>query len=119
MCLIHPNATIGIEVEIASGTVVMAGVVINSSSRIGKGCIINTSSSLDHDNIIDDFVHISPGANLAGAVKVGKGSWIGIGSVISNNITICALCNLGVGALVIEDITKTGLYIGIPARKIK
>lgn len=116
--LVHPNAIIGMEVEIFSGTVVMAGVVINSSSRIGRGCIINTSSSLDHDNIIDDFVHISPGSNLAGTVSVGKGSWIGIGSVISNNVTICSLCKLGAGAVATDDITKAGIYVGIPVRKI-
>ena len=69
--LIHPSAVIGTDVEIGTGTVVMAGVVINSSSRIGKGCIVNTSSSLDHDNVIEDYVHISPGVNLAGTVKVG------------------------------------------------
>ena len=34
--LIHPNAVIGTEVEIGIGTVVMAGVVVNSSSKIGK-----------------------------------------------------------------------------------
>ena len=53
----------------------MAGVVINCCTRIGKGCIINTGSTIDHDNIIGDYVHISPGAHLAGTIKVGKGTW--------------------------------------------
>ncbi|MBB6216368.1 sugar O-acyltransferase (sialic acid O-acetyltransferase NeuD family) [Anaerosolibacter carboniphilus] len=116
--LIHPNAVIGIDVEIGTGTVVMAGVVINSSSRIGKGCIINTSSSLDHDNVIEDYVHISPGANLAGTVKVGKGSWIGTGSVVSNNVNICSGCKLGAGAVVVKDITEPGTYVGVPVRRV-
>jgi len=116
--LVHPSAVIGTEVVIGNGTVVMAGVVINCSSKIGKGCIINTSSSLDHDNVIEDFVHISPGANLAGTVRVGKGSWIGIGSVVSNNVHICNSCILGAGAVVVKDITEPGTYVGVPARKI-
>lgn len=37
--LVHPSAVIGTEVVIGNGTVVMAGVVINCSSKIGKGCI--------------------------------------------------------------------------------
>ncbi len=115
--LIHPNAVIGTEVEIGTGTVIMAGVVINSSSKVGKGCIINTSSSIDHDNIIEDYVHISPGANLAGSVRIGKGSWVGVGSVISNNITICNSCQLGAGSVVVKDITEEGTYIGVPARR--
>lgn len=116
--LIHPYAIIGADVEIGIGTAVMAGVVINSSSKIGKGCIINTNSSIDHDNIIEDYVHISPGANLAGTVKVGRGSWLGIGSTISNNVSICSGCILGAGAVAVKDITEPGTYVGVPVRKI-
>lgn len=116
--LIHPSAIIGTDVEIGIGAVVMAGVVINSSTRIGKGCIINTSSSLDHDNFIEDYVHISPGVSLAGTVKVGKGSWIGIGSVISNNLNICSGCKVGAGAVVVKDITEPGTYVGVPVRRV-
>lgn len=116
--LIHPSSVIGTEVEIGEGTAIMAGVVINSSSIIGKGCIINTSSSIDHDNIIENYVHISPGTNLAGTVRVGKGSWIGIGSMINNNVNICSGCKLGAGAVVVKDITEQGTYVGVPVRRI-
>jgi len=116
--LIHPSAVIGTDVEIGIGSVVMAGVVINSSSRIGKGCIINTSSSLDHDNVIEDYVHISPGAGIAGTVKVGKGSWLGTGSIISNNVNICNGCIVGAGAVVVKDIAEPGTYVGVPVRRV-
>ena len=116
--LIHPSAIIGNDVEIGLGTVVMAGTVINSSSRIGKAWIINTSSSVDHDKLIGDFVHIAPGVRLAGTVKVGNGSWLGIGSVVSNNLSICSNCKLGAGAVVVKDIEESGTYIGVPVRKL-
>lgn len=116
--LIHPGSVIGTDVEVGIGTAVMAGVVINSSTKIGKGCIINTSSSLDHDNVVNDYVHISPGVNMAGTVKVGKGTWLGIGSVISNNVNICSGCKIGAGAVVVKDITEPGTYVGVPVRKI-
>ncbi len=116
--LIHPSAVIGTDVVIGIGTVVMAGVVINCSSRIGKGCIINTSASLDHVNVIEDYVHISPGVNMAGTVKVGKGSWIGIGSIVSNNVNICSGCKVGAGAVVVKDITEPGTYVGVPVRRV-
>lgn len=116
--LIHPSVVLATDVEIDIGTAVMAGVVINSSTRIGKGCIINTSSSLDHDNVIDDYVHISPGASLAGTVKVGKESWLGIRSVVINNVNICSGCKLGAGAVVVNDITESGTYVGVPVRRI-
>jgi len=116
--LIHPNAVIGQDVELKSGVVVMAGVVINCCTQIGKGSIINTGATVDHDNLIEDFVHISPGVHLAGTVKIGKGSWLGIGSVVSNNIKITSRCKFGAGAVVVKDITEPGTYIGIPVRRV-
>ena len=117
--LIHPNAVIGTDVEIGIGTVIMAGVVINSSTRIGNGCIINTSSSVDHDNEIKDYVHLSPGVRTAGNVTVNRITWLGIGSVVSNNVYICEECKIGAGAAVVGSIEQPGLYLGVPARKIK
>src|SRR5699024_7958806 len=61
--LIHPDAVIGKNVHIVVGTVIMAGVIVNSYTKIGRCCIINTAASIDHDNNIDDFVHISPGVH--------------------------------------------------------
>ena len=116
--LIHPEAVIGEQVEVGIGTVVMAGVVINCCTKIGKGCIINTSSTIDHDNVIEDYVHMGPGAHLAGTVKVGKGTWLGIGSVVSNNVNITGGCIIGAGAVVVKDITEAGTYVGVPAKKI-
>ncbi|MGH0483246.1 acetyltransferase [Bacillus mycoides] len=117
--LIHPTAIIGEQVFLGVGTVVMAGAVINCCTRIGKGCIINTASTIDHDNVIGDYAHISPGAKLAGTVKIGRSTWLGIGSVISNNITITDKCNVGAGAVVIRDITELGTYVGVPARRLQ
>lgn len=96
----------------------MAGVVINSSTKIGKGCIINTSSSIDHDNIIGDYVHISPGVKLAGAVNIGRESWLGIGSIVINNISITSGCILGASTVVVKNIPESGTYIGVPARRV-
>lgn len=52
---------------------VIPSAVVNSDTKIGKGYIINTESSVDYDNILDDFVHISVGCHTAGMVYIGKG----------------------------------------------
>ncbi|HDR7597766.1 TPA: acetyltransferase [Bacillus mycoides] len=116
--LIHPGAIIGEQVYLEAGTVVMAGAVINCCTKIGKGCIINTTSTVDHDNIIEDYVHISPGAHLAGTVNIGRGTWLGIGSIISNNINVTGGCRIGAGTIVVKDITELGTYVGVPSRRL-
>lgn len=115
--LIHPNAVVAKGVSIGAGTVVMAGAVINPSCKIGKGCIINTLASVDHDNVLSDYVHVSVGSHLAGNVSVGAYTWIGAGAVVSNNISVCSRCMIGAGAVVVRDIDESGTYVGVPARK--
>ena len=115
---VHPRAVIADTVKIGDGTVVMAGVIVNSDTTIGKHCILNTACSIDHDNVIGDYVHLSPGANLAGTVSVGDYSWICIGALVINNIKITGDVVLGAGATAISDVDESGVYVGTPARKI-
>lgn len=116
---IHPSAIIAQDVEIGEGTVIMPGVVINPGTKIGKNCIINTSASLDHDNFIEDYVHISPGSHLAGTVVVKENTWLCTGVIVKNNITIEKDNVIGAGGVVIRDILETSnTYIGVPLKKI-
>lgn len=117
--LIHPSAQIGIGVKIGLGTVVMAGAVINSCATIGTHCIVNTCSVVEHDDLLSDYVHISPKASLGGTVCIGECTHIGIGATVKNNIEICENCTIGAGAVVVKNISKKGTYIGIPAKIIQ
>lgn len=117
--LIHPNAVVAKEVQFGFGSVVMAGAIVNSGTRIGKGAIVNTACSVDHDCIMEDYSHVSVGAHLAGTVHVGKRTWIGAGAVVSNDIRICDDVMVGAGAAVVKDITEPGTYVGVPAKKLK
>lgn len=112
---IHPSAVLAGDCSLGLGTVVMPNAVINTGSKIGRHCIINTAATVDHDCEILDFAHLSPGVHLSGMVKVGRCTWLGVGSLVSNNINICDSCTIGAGAVVIKDIDKTGTYVGIPA----
>lgn len=116
--LIHPDAVVAEDVVMGAGTVVMAGAVINPGARIGKGCIINTCSSVDHDCEVGDYVHIAVGSHLCGTISVGDGTWIGAGATVSNNVSICSDCMFGAVAVIVNDIKKSGTYLGVPARRI-
>lgn len=113
---IHPSAIIsGLGVEIGEGTAVMADAILNSGATIGKHCIINTGAIIEHDNHLEDYVHISPNATLAGTVNVGNRTHIGVGAVVRNNLNICNDTTVGAGAVVVKNITVPGVYMGVPA----
>lgn len=65
--------------EVGDGTVIMPGAVVMPGAKIGKHCIINTNASVDHDCVLEDYVHVAPGANLCGNVRVGEGTLVGVG----------------------------------------
>ncbi|MCQ5140768.1 acetyltransferase [Enterocloster bolteae] len=117
--LVHPSAVIAENVSIEEGTIIVAGSVINPGAKIGKGCIINTCSSVDHDCIIRDYVHVSVGVHISGTADVGERTWIGAGATVINNINICSDCIIGAGAVVVKDIKKPGIYIGVPAAEMR
>ena len=116
---IHPSAVVSESSEIGEGSVVMANAVINADARVGRHCIINTLAAVEHDNVLEDFVHISVGAKLGGTVKVGKRTWIGIGATVSNNIEICKDVMIGAGAVVIKNVDARAIMIGVPAKLLK
>lgn len=117
--LIHSKAIISPSAKLKTGTVVMAGATINAEMEIGKHCIINTNSSIDHDCIIEDFVHISPNVALAGNVKVGEGTHIGIGACVIQGIKIGKWATIGAGTVIINDIPDRATVVGNPGKIIK
>jgi carbonic anhydrase/acetyltransferase-like protein (isoleucine patch superfamily) len=80
--------------------------------------IANTGCTIDHDNHIGDFAHVSPGAHLGGTVRVGAGTHVGIGASVRNNISIGAWTTIDAGASVVRDIPDEVVAVGVPARVI-
>ena len=97
----------------------MAGAVINCKSKIGKGVILNTGCTVDHENIIGDYVHLSSWTvRTSGQVVIQKETWLGTGSIVINNIEICEGCTVGAGCVVISHLSQPGTYVGVPAKLI-
>ena len=116
---IHADAYLSRRATIGSGTVVMAGVRVNPDVQIGKHCILNTCASIDHDCVLEDYVHISPNATLSGNVTVGEGTHIGSGASVIQGIRIGKWCTIGAGSAVIRDIPDYATAVGCPAKVIK
>ncbi|CAN5790393.1 acetyltransferase [soil metagenome] len=115
----HPSAQISRRSQLKEGTVVMAGVIVNSGCEIGRHVILNTNCSVDHDGVIADFAHLSPKVALAGDVKVGEGSHLGIGCCVIQGIRIGKWATIGAGAVIIADVPDYAVVVGVPGKIIK
>jgi len=56
--VIHSFTHIAGDVILGSGTMILAGAVINPSVKIGENCIINSMSFIDHDTTIGSHSHV-------------------------------------------------------------
>lgn len=117
--VIHKSSIIDLTATIGEGTVIYAGAVIQANTKIGKHVIINTLAGVDHDNVIEDFVHISPNVTLCGLVTVGRGTHIGAGAIVIPQTKIGEWCTIGAGAVIIKDIPDYAVVVGNPGRIIK
>lgn len=111
----HPSAVISRSADIGAGTVVFAQSAVNASARLGEGCIVNTGATIDHDCVLADAVHISPGVHLGGGVRVGTRSWIGIGACVRQLSVIGEQVMVGAGAAVVGNIPDSVTVTGVPA----
>lgn len=115
--LAHPSCLISPSCIIDDGTVVFHRAVLQAGTRVGKHVIINTAASVDHDNVIHDFAHISPNATLCGNVSVGIGSQVGAGAVVLPGIKIGDWVTVGAGAVVTKNVPDGTTVVGNPARQ--
>jgi acetyltransferase EpsM len=117
--VVHPSVIVSPTATIDLGTVVVAGVVINTDARIGRYCIVNTSATLDHDVVLADGVQICPGANLAGAVHCEALVFVGTGAVVVPGVRIGENSVVGAGTVVLRALPANVLAVGNPARIVR
>ena len=102
--MVHPSAVVSPKADIGDGTVIMAGAVVQAGALIGRHCIVNTCASVDHDCVLEDYVHIAPDAHLCGNVRVGEGTLVAVGASIAPNTKIPAWSIVKASRLQIEPL---------------
>ena len=116
--IVHPAATLSVTATVGAGTIVSAGVVVQQDARVGRFCILNTSCSIDHDNIVGDYVSMSPGARTAGNVTIEADVFVGLGALIIGGVTVGARAIVGAGAVVLRNVAPGVTVVGNPAKPL-
>lgn len=111
--LVHPLANVEKDVSIDEASVICIGATICTEARIGVGCIINTNASVDHESYVGNFSHIAPQAGLAGRVQVGKRTFICMGAVIAQTLTIGDDVTIGANSVVLKPVPNNSKILGV------
>lgn len=115
--LIHPKAYIGKNVTIGSGTIIRPNVILTTDIIIGNHCVIGVNSSIGHDCILDDFVTISPGCDIAGWCHIHSNAFLGVHSAVIPHVELGGGGGtyVAAGAIVTRSYAL-GRLMGIPAK---
>lgn len=117
--VISPKAIVSPHAKIEKGSIIMHGATINAGATIGKNCIINSHALIEHDAHVGNHTHVSTKAVINGDATVGDECFIGSCSCISNGIEIKNQVIIGAGSVVIKNISESGIFAGVPCKKIR
>lgn len=114
---ISPRAYVN-NLRMGRGNFICAGTIITDNVTIGNHVHLNLHTTIGHDAVLGDFVTTAPNVNISGNVTIKDGVYLGTASCVKEKLTICEDVVLGMNASVVKDITESGTYVGIPAKKI-
>ena len=115
----HPTANVCSSAVFGSGCQLLMGSIVGSAVRLGRSVIINSGAQVDHDCVVEDGVHVGPGAVVAGETKIGRNAFIGAGAVVLPRVTLGQNVVVGAGAVVTSDVAGGLVVTGSPAREVR
>ena len=124
---IEPGAVIREQVLIGNNAVIMMGAQINIGAEIGDNTMIDMGAVLGGRALVGQNCHIGAGTVLAGVVEppsatpviVEDDVLIGANCVVLEGVKVGKGSVVGAGAVVTQDVAPNTVVAGVPARKIK
>jgi carbonic anhydrase/acetyltransferase-like protein (isoleucine patch superfamily) len=122
---IAPNAVVIGNVSIAEGVSIWYTSVVRGDVErieIGKFTNIQDGAILHGDpgkpTILEDYVTVGHRATIHSA-HIERGCLIGIGAVVLDGVRVGAGSIIGAGCIVTKDVPPRSLMVGIPAKKAR
>lgn len=117
---IHPTALImDKNIEIGEGSFIGANSILTTNIKLGKHTLLNRGNHVGHDTVSGDYLSIMPGAIISGNVTLGNRVYIGNNSSIKEKTEVCDDVIIGMNGCVVKNISESGVYVGVPVKKIK
>lgn len=133
-CKIGDNVKLGNFVLLKPGTVIGDDTFVDSyvkssgQNRIGSNVTLRFNATIAREVTVEDGAFVAPNVmtiystheNVTkGGTVIGKGAYIGTNVVIGPGLKIAPGSIVGALSFVAKDIEEPGVYVGIPAKKLR
>jgi UDP-perosamine 4-acetyltransferase len=116
--IVHPAAYLSASAVLGPGAVVLQRAAVGTEVVVGHAAIVNSGAIVEHDGWLDEAAHVAPGCALAGRVRVGARTLVGVGSAVRPGVVIGADAIVGAGSAVVADVADGAVVAGCPARPL-
>ena len=119
LSFIHPSTIFGGYNTLGEGVIIFPKCYIGYKTDIKDGVIIETNATIEHHNVIGNYVDINPQFTTGGFTLIDDFAEINISVDIINKIRVGKHTRIGAGSLVINDCNSESLYYGRPAKYVR
>jgi sugar O-acyltransferase (sialic acid O-acetyltransferase NeuD family) len=117
---IHPSVHIMDDnIQVGVGSFIGANSILTTNIKLGNHALLNRGNHIGHDSVAGNFFSMMPNAVVGGNVTIGDNVYLGSCSNIREKINITSDVLIGMNAAVVTNLTESGVYVGVPAKKIK
>lgn len=116
---IHPTAFVPDSCKIGKGSIICPMCILTVNIHIGDHAQLNIGTTVGHGAVIGDYFTTAPRASVSGDCNIGDEVYIGTGAAIREKINITNRVTIGLSSGVVKDIDESGVYGGVPVKKIK
>ena len=109
--IICPSVSINTNVVLGEGIFIGDNTFIDGNTVIDDNVFIHVGTTLGHNNRIGKHTYIAGRFDTCGNVNIGERCFIGVRCLVSDGITICNDSWIGIGSLILRDITQPGKYM--------
>jgi serine acetyltransferase len=108
-------------VSLGYGSIIYANCVLTDNIKMGNFTQLHMFTSIGHDfqGKSGNYFTTAPGVHIGGWNVIGNRIYCGANSGTKEKLSICDDVLLGGGAFLVNDIFDSGVYVGIPAKKLK
>ena len=117
---IHPSVQIHKSVNIGKAVYILPSTSIMPHTIIEDYVMISMGVNIAHHTILGKGCFLSQGVNVGASIKIGSMSFLGIASTIMTGIrNIGSNTIVGAGAVVLKDVIDNVVVAGVPAKIIR